>query len=132
MVDTCGVCGGSGVDFARGFCDCLGNKVDECGVCGGPGVLPGWKNCTHKLPPPATKPVPPKEPEPTPEPTPEKNKTDTSEKIKKRVKELGGNYNTLIRITLLWDNCNDLDLSVTEPDGNVISYMADHSTSSGG
>lgn len=45
---------------------------------------------------------------------------------------MGGNYNSWIRVTLLWDNCNDLDLHVVEPNGNEISYYNDNSKFSGG
>jgi outer membrane biosynthesis protein TonB len=66
--------------------------------------------------------IPEPKPEPKPEP-PAENKTNNtvdpkneSKHIEKRVKEIGGNYDTSLRITLLWDNCNDLDLKLIEPD----------------
>lgn len=97
--DVCGVCNGPGIKFDEEFCDCHGNKLDECRVCGGDGVPEGWADCDT---PPEEEPSDPEE--------------DPADKIKKRVTEDGGAYyNTWIRVTLMWENCNDLDLSVTEP-----------------
>jgi len=92
-LDDSEVCNGDcHIDWAAGHCDCLGNVVDVCGVCGGSGFPPGWTDC--KTDP----------------------NTDKGELIKKRVIEKGGAYyNTWLRVTLVWENCNDLDLSVIEP-----------------
>jgi len=112
VADNCGVCGGPGVVLP--FCDCNKNKfdscgvcggdgADECGVCGGTGKPDGWFSCTEET-----------------DPNDSGSDTETGgpdEEIKKRVIEEGGTYyDTWIRITLFWENCNDLDLSVTEPD----------------
>lgn len=32
----------------------------------------------------------------------------------------------------MWDNCNDLDLAVEEPNGNMINYISETSAVSGG
>jgi len=105
--DDANVCnGGCHIDWHAGVCDCLGSMVDACGACGGPGVPEGWVDCV----------TPPDE--------------DKTKKIKDRVIEEGGAYyNTWLRVTLVWENCNDLDLSVIEPDmfdasapGLVIDY----------
>jgi len=37
-----------------------------------------------------------------------------------------------MRVTLVWKNCNDLDLRLTEPDGTEIYYGNLVSSSSGG
>jgi len=105
--DECGVCNGPGVDYDNGFCDCWGNKTDVCGVCGGSGVPPGWKDCN------------------TPPDEGEDNTHDpvVAEEAKKRVEDEGGMYEgTTVRATLLWENCNDLDLHVVEPDGSYVWF----------
>ena len=33
--DECGVCGGGGIDYAGGKCNCAGDVEDCAGVCGG-------------------------------------------------------------------------------------------------
>eukprot|EP00438_Fugacium_kawagutii_P024181 Skav230782 [mRNA] locus=scaffold1473:234833:236494:- [translate_table: standard] len=43
--------------------------------------------------------------------------------FKERVESNGGLYdNTAIRATLIWNNCNDVDLHIREPDGTEIFY----------
>lgn len=54
-VDSCGECGGVGVQ--EPYCDCLGHErdclgvcggksqSDVCGVCNGPGIHPGKCSC---------------------------------------------------------------------------------------
>lgn len=43
--------------------------------------------------------------------------------LQKRVRKNGGSYDgCALRITLMWDNTNDLDLWVTVPNGETISY----------
>mmetsp|Transcript_53356 Transcript_53356/g.120300 ORF Transcript_53356/g.120300 Transcript_53356/m.120300 type:complete len:435 (+) Transcript_53356:705-2009(+) len=52
--------------------------------------------------------------------------------FKERVEGNGGRYEEVaIRATLIWDDCNDLDLRVTEPNGNVVYYGAKRSSSGG-
>jgi hypothetical protein len=46
----------------------------------------------------------------------------TDSVIKERVKAAGGNVNGVIRVSLSWFNFDDLDLWVTEPNGNEIGY----------
>ncbi len=51
--------------------------------------------------------------------------------MRKRVTEAGGQYDDVdVRVTLAWDNRNDLDLHVTAPSGEVICYS--HSSSACG
>ncbi len=43
--------------------------------------------------------------------------------MRKRVQDAGGQYDNVdVRVTLAWDNRNDLDLHVTTPSGEVIFY----------
>lgn len=114
-LDSCLVCGGPGLEGNK--CDCNGKEWDECDVCGGTGVPDGWVDCTTE------KPEGPEKPN-----------------LCARVIEEGGAcYDTWIRVTLLWENCNDLDLSVIEPDmvdmteqGYTIDYKHRTSTFSMG
>ncbi len=46
----------------------------------------------------------------------------TDSAIKEKVKAAGGNVNGVIRVSLSWYNYDDLDLWVTEPNGNQIGY----------
>lgn len=57
------------------------------------------------------------------------NQTDA---IKEKVKNAGGNINAELRISLEWFNYDDLDLHVTEPDGNKIWFSQKRSTKSSG
>lgn len=106
-IDECDVCDGNGVDFLHGECDCAGSRLDECGICGGDGVPAGWVDCY----------------------TPADGATghvvvDAAE-FKARVEENNGQYeDTLVRATLIWDNCNDLDLWVIEPDRTQVNWDA--------
>jgi hypothetical protein len=53
----------------------------------------------------------------------QQRKTDIDAEIKKRVESAGGQYqNVDIRISLLWNNRNDLDLHVITPRGEHIFY----------
>ncbi len=53
----------------------------------------------------------------------EERKTDIDAEIKKRVESAGGQYSDVdIRASLLWNNCNDLDLHVITPTGGHIYY----------
>ena len=53
--------------------------------------------------------------------------------FKERVESNGGLYdNTAIRATLIWDNCNDVDLHIREPRGTEISYRRKKSEESFG
>lgn len=45
-----------------------------------------------------------------------------TDSIKERVKAAGGNIEADVRCSLSWFNSDDLDLSVQEPDGNVVYY----------
>lgn len=54
-----------------------------------------------------------------------------ADSIKEKVKKAGGNVNGFMRCSLHWFNYDDLDLHVTEPDGNEI-YFGDKRGSSGG
>eukprot|EP00930_Biecheleria_cincta_P076680 TRINITY_DN63894_c0_g1_i1.p1 TRINITY_DN63894_c0_g1~~TRINITY_DN63894_c0_g1_i1.p1 ORF type:complete len:658 (-),score=128.61 TRINITY_DN63894_c0_g1_i1:155-2128(-) len=52
--------------------------------------------------------------------------------FKERVEQHGGRYeDVVIRMTLVWDNCNDLDLHVVEPGGNEIYYGNKRSSTGG-
>lgn len=105
--DECGVCGGRGINYRDGYCDCHLNRTDECGVCGGPGVPAGWSDC-HT--PPA-----PKEDN--------THKVITEKEAKKRVEDNNGTFDgTMLRATLMWENCNDMDLWVFEPNKYEIWY----------
>jgi len=52
--------------------------------------------------------------------------------IKQRVKKAGGNIDASIRCSLAWENIDDLDIHIKEPDGNVIFWNAKRSLSTGG
>ena len=53
--------------------------------------------------------------------------------FQERVESNGGEYtHTYIRATLIWDNCNDLDLHILEPGGTEIYYSHKQSTQSHG
>lgn len=45
-----------------------------------------------------------------------------SDGIKERVKAAGGNVEGVLRVSLSWDNKDDLDLWLIEPDGNKVYY----------
>jgi hypothetical protein len=47
---------------------------------------------------------------------------DVADSIKERVKRAGGQIEAALRCSLSWFNYDDLDLHVTEPDGNEIYY----------
>lgn len=74
-------------------------------MCGGEGVPPGWVDCT------------------TPSDAPTGHHLTTVEAFKARVEDGKGDWvNSVLSATLLWNNCNDLDLWVVEPSGNVINW----------
>ncbi|MCB9695065.1 MAG: hypothetical protein H6736_24945, partial [Alphaproteobacteria bacterium] len=53
----------------------------------------------------------------------EDRRADIDAEIRKRVLDAGGQYDDVdVRITLVWDNRNDLDLHVTTPAGEQIYY----------
>jgi len=43
--DVCGKCGGNGINWEAGHCDCHGGKIDECKKCGGSGIPAGFLDC---------------------------------------------------------------------------------------
>ena len=45
-----------------------------------------------------------------------------TDSIKEKVKRAGGNVDAQLRVSLNWFNKDDLDISVTEPNGNIISF----------
>lgn len=45
-----------------------------------------------------------------------------TDSIKEKVKRAGGNTNAPFRISLAWNNYDDLDIHVKEPSGNVINF----------
>ncbi len=45
-----------------------------------------------------------------------------TDSIKEKVKRAGGNTNAPFRVSLAWFNFDDLDIYVTEPNGNVITF----------
>ena len=45
-----------------------------------------------------------------------------TDSIKERVKQAGGNVDGVFRVSLSWDNQDDLDLHIYEPNGNHIYY----------
>lgn len=45
-----------------------------------------------------------------------------TDSIKEKVKRAGGNTNAPFRVSLAWFNYDDLDIHVTEPNGNVINF----------
>lgn len=47
---------------------------------------------------------------------------DITDSIQERVKAAGGTIKAPLRVSLAWFNYDDLDLSVVEPDGNIIYY----------
>lgn len=103
--DDCGICGGAGVDWVHNECDCDGNTLDVCGTCGGEGVPAGWLDCT------------------TPADASTGHELVSDDEFKKRVEENKGQYeDTLVRATLIWNNCNDLDLWVVEPDRTQVNW----------
>lgn len=55
--------------------------------------------------------------------TVEERRRNIDAEMRKRVTEAGGQYDNVdVRVTLAWDNRNDLDLHVTTPSGEVIMY----------
>lgn len=53
----------------------------------------------------------------------DQRKSDIDAEIRKRVLAAGGQHDNVdVRISLVWDNRNDLDLHVTAPSGEVIYY----------
>ena len=53
----------------------------------------------------------------------EERKSDIDAEIRKRVLDAGGQHDNVdVRISLVWDNRNDLDLHVITPDGEEIFY----------
>lgn len=44
-MDECNVCGGKGINWDAGECDCHGSKIDECKKCGGSGIPVGFLDC---------------------------------------------------------------------------------------
>lgn len=101
--DDCNVCGGTGVDWVHHECDCDGNKLDVCGVCGGTGVPAGWVDCW------------------TPSDSPTGHHVVSVDDIQARVEANEGVWGGKLSATLIWNNCNDLDLWVVEPNGNVVN-----------
>jgi hypothetical protein len=59
-------------------------------------------------------------------------KGDLADSIKERVKARGGSVSGDFRASLAWFNSDDLDLYLTEPSGNVISYKSKRSFLTGG
>ena len=57
---------------------------------------------------------------------------DVTDSIKDKVKKAGGSVSGIIRVSLSWKNTDDLDLHVTEPDGNRISFNNPTSYGTGG
>jgi hypothetical protein len=55
-----------------------------------------------------------------------------ADSIKERVKAAGGNVVGELRTSLSWYNYDDLDIHVTEPNGNSINYRSKVSYTSGG
>lgn len=55
----------------------------------------------------------------------------TTDSIKEKVKQAGGNVNGIIRVSLSWSNHDDLDLHVIEPNGHRIFYRDKKSGTSG-
>lgn len=47
---------------------------------------------------------------------------EVADSIKERVKAAGGNVDGRVRISLSWDNTDDLDLHLIEPDGHHVYY----------
>jgi len=53
----------------------------------------------------------------------EERKADIDAEIRRRVLQAGGQHDNVdVRVTLVWDNRNDLDLHVTAPSGEVIFF----------
>lgn len=62
----------------------------------------------------------------------EERKSDIDAEIRKRVLAAGGQHDNVdVRISLVWDNRNDLDLHVTTPDKELIYYGHKHSACGG-
>lgn len=59
-------------------------------------------------------------------------KGDVTDSIKERVKRAGGAVNGDLRVSLAWNNSDDLDLSCKEPNGNRIYFGNKHSYSGDG
>lgn len=57
---------------------------------------------------------------------------EMADSIKERVKNAGGSVEGFMRASLSWFNYDDLDLSIREPDGNVIYYANKNSYTTGG
>ena len=57
---------------------------------------------------------------------------DLTDSIKERVKQAGGTVEGELRISLDWFNFDDLDLSVVEPDRNIIYFSNKNSNKTGG
>jgi hypothetical protein len=47
---------------------------------------------------------------------------DVTDSMKQKVKRAGGNVDSIFRVSLNWRNKDDLDIHVTEPDGNKINF----------
>ena len=57
---------------------------------------------------------------------------DVADSIRERVKKAGGKVDGFFRASLSWSNFDDLDLSITEPDGTLIYFGSKHSRQTGG
>jgi hypothetical protein len=57
---------------------------------------------------------------------------DVTDSIKERVKEAGGDVTGHLRCSLSWYNYDDLDIHVTEPNGNRIHFGDKYNRSTGG
>lgn len=64
--------------------------------------------------------------------TMEERKSDIDAEIRKRVLAAGGQHDNVdVRVSLVWDNRNDLDLHVTTPSGEVIFFSHKQSACGG-
>ena len=63
---------------------------------------------------------------------PDLTRSSLEESFPTRVEQAGGQfYDVDVRVTLLWDNCNDMDVAVRDPNGFLVYYGARESPEGG-